>query len=109
MDCNLPGSSVHGVLQEADWSELPFPFPETLPNPGTEPRSPALRALSLSSEPSGKPQHTGCVSFNGRGKETALLIDYHVPGRSSYLHLRGDRVGNLPTVTAGTQPSHTRS
>ena len=108
MDCNSPGSSVHGVLQEGDWSELPFPFPEALPNPGTEPRSPALWAVSLSSEPSGKMQHIACVSLNGRGKETALLIDYHVP-ESSYLHLRGDRVGNLPTVTAGTQPSQTRS
>ena len=75
MDCNSPGSSVHGVLQEGDWSELPFPFPEALPNPGTEPRSPALWAVSLSSEPSGKMQHIACVSLNGRGKETALLID----------------------------------
>ena len=109
MDCNSPGSSVHGILQEGDWSELPFPFPEALPNPGTEPGSPALRAVSLSSEPPGKPQHIVCVSFNERGKEIALLIDYHVPGGSSYLHLRGDRVSNLPTETAGTQPSQTRN
>ena len=39
------------------WSELPFPSPEDLPNPGIEPRSPALQADSLPSEPSGKP-HT---------------------------------------------------
>ena len=26
------------------WSGLPFPFPGSLPNPGIEPRSPALRA-----------------------------------------------------------------
>ena len=29
------------------WSGLPFPPPEHLPNPGTEPRSPALQADSL--------------------------------------------------------------
>ena len=36
------------------WSGLPFPSPEDLPNPGTEPRSPALQADSLPSEPPGK-------------------------------------------------------
>ena len=35
--------------------ELPFPFPGDLPNPGTEPRSPALQADSLLSEPPKKP------------------------------------------------------
>ena len=33
------------------WSRLPFPPPEDLPNPGTEPRSPALREDSLPSNP----------------------------------------------------------
>ena len=33
------------------WSELPFPSPGDLPNPGTEPRSPALQAVSSPSEP----------------------------------------------------------
>ena len=38
------------------WSGLPFPSPGPLLNPGTEPRSPALQAYSLSSEPPGKPK-----------------------------------------------------
>jgi len=37
------------------WSELPFPSPGDLPNPGIKPRSPALQADSLPSEPPGKP------------------------------------------------------
>ena len=36
------------------WSGLPFPSPGNLPNPGIEPRSPALQAYSLSSEQPGK-------------------------------------------------------
>ena len=36
------------------WSGLPFPSPGDLPNPGTDPRSPALEADSLLSEPLGK-------------------------------------------------------
>ena len=37
------------------WSGLPFPSPGDLPDPGTEPQSPALQAHSLLSEPPGKP------------------------------------------------------
>ena len=37
------------------WSGLPFPSPGDLPNPGIKPRSPALQADSLPSEPPGKP------------------------------------------------------
>ena len=33
------------------WIELPFPSPGNLPNPGIEPRYPALQADSLLSEP----------------------------------------------------------
>ena len=35
MDCNLPGSSVHGIFQEY-WSGLPFSSPGDLPNPGVK-------------------------------------------------------------------------
>ena len=37
------------------WSWLPFPFPGDLPDPGIEPRFPALQADSLPFEPLGKP------------------------------------------------------
>ena len=36
------------------WSMQPFPSPGGLPDPGTEPRSPALQAHFLPSEPVGK-------------------------------------------------------
>ena len=36
------------------WSGLPFPFPENLPDPGIEPRSPAFQADAFPSEPPGK-------------------------------------------------------
>ena len=35
------------------WSELPFPSPGDLSDPGIEPQSPALQAGSLRSEPPG--------------------------------------------------------
>ena len=43
-----------GFSRQEYWSGLPFPSPGDLPNPGIEPRSPALEADSLTSEPPGK-------------------------------------------------------
>ena len=97
MDCNLLGSSIHGIFQarvlevkvkvkslsrvrlfatpwtvayqappsmgfsrQEYWSGLPFPSPGDLPDPGIEPRSPALEADALTSEPPGKPYQIGC-------------------------------------------------
>ena len=45
-----------GFSREEYWSSLPFPSPEDLPDPGIKPRSPALQADSLLTEPSGKPE-----------------------------------------------------
>ena len=47
MDHSLPGSSVHGTSQARILSELPFPPPGDLPDPGIKPWSPALQADSL--------------------------------------------------------------
>ena len=43
-----------GFSRQEYWSGVPFPFPGELPNPGIEPRSPALKADALTSEPPGK-------------------------------------------------------
>ena len=56
MDCRLPDSSVHGILQAGilEWVSIPFSSGD-LPDPGIEPGSPVLQADSLPSEPSGSP------------------------------------------------------
>ena len=43
-----------GFSRQEYWSGLPFPSPGGLPDPGIEPRSPALQADALTSEPPGK-------------------------------------------------------
>ena len=49
-----------GFSRQEYWSGLPFPSPGDLPDPGIEPRSPALRADALTSEPlTPKSDHTG--------------------------------------------------
>ena len=54
MDCSLSGFSIHGILQARILEGLPFPSSGDLPDPGIEPRSPALEADALTSEPPGK-------------------------------------------------------
>ena len=41
--------------RQEDWSRLPCPSPADLPDPGIKSGSPALQAVSLPSEPPGKP------------------------------------------------------
>ena len=56
-----PGTVAHqappstGFSRQAYWSGLPFPSSGDLPDPGIEPRSPALQADALTSDPPGKP------------------------------------------------------
>ena len=47
----LPGSSVHGILQQEYWRGLQFPSPGDLPNPRIIPMSPASPALQVDSSP----------------------------------------------------------
>ena len=44
-----------GFSRQEYWSGLPSPSPGNLPNPGIEPKSPALQTDTLPSEPPGKP------------------------------------------------------
>ena len=60
------------------WSGLPFPSPGDLPDPGMEPRSPALQVDSLPSEPLGKPHSFIVKGKVGRGRRPSL----------SFLHRR---------------------
>ena len=56
MDCSLPGSSVHGILQVRILEWVAMPPQGDLPNPGIEPRSPALQVDFLQSEQPEKPK-----------------------------------------------------
>ena len=53
-----------GLSRQGYWNELPFPSLGYLPDPGIEPRSPALQADSLPVETPGKPKNTGVGSLS---------------------------------------------
>ena len=46
-----------GFSRQEYWSGLPFSSPGDLPDSGVKPRSPALEADALTSEPPGKPKN----------------------------------------------------
>ena len=56
MDCSPLGSSLCGILQARlqEWAVVHFS--RDLPNPGMEPKSPALQVDCLPSEQPGKPK-----------------------------------------------------
>ena len=54
VDCSPPGSSVHGILQARILEWVAISFSRDLPDSGIEPRSSALEADALTSEPPGE-------------------------------------------------------
>ena len=74
------------------WSGLPFPSPGDFPDPGIEPRFPALQADALPTEPPGKPLTLGRSTSNFR----FTLLLYLVPNltvlfKEDYVLIEGRR------------------
>ena len=61
-----------GFSRQEYWSGLPFPSAGDLPGPGIEPRSPALQADALTSEPPGK-----TPVYNG-GRVRVLHLNFNI-------------------------------
>ena len=62
-----------GFSKQEYWSGLPFPSPGDLPDPGIEPRSPALEADALTSEPPGKERDNSMYMHHRLGQPTSSL------------------------------------
>ena len=62
--CDPVDYRIHGLLQARILERVAFPFSRDLPNPGIEPRSPALQVDSLPAEPQGKHKYIGVGSLS---------------------------------------------
>ena len=63
-----------GFFRQEHWNGLPFPSPGDLPDPGIEPRSPALQGDALTSEPPGKPLMSGSsLACRDSGNDIAYI------------------------------------
>ena len=74
MDGSLPGSSVRGILEARILEWVAIPFNRGSSQAGREPRSPALQADSLLSEPPGKPFHNVCEYKNSNSIPSIYII-----------------------------------
>ena len=75
MDCSLPGSSVHGILQTRILEWVAMLFSRDLADPGIKPvspGSPALQAYSLLLSQQGSP------SYAHHGGNNTLLVRLHL-------------------------------
>ena len=90
-----------GFSRQEYWSGLPFPPPEDLPNPGTEPGSPALQADSLPTEPPGKPPNQFIfLQEVPSGSTSTLLVEGETDQEVSVL------LSTRVTIWVAAAPSH---
>ena len=82
-----------GILQARILEWLLYPPPGDLPNPEIEPRSSALQADSLPSEPPGKPKNAGVGSLS--------LLQGIFPDRGIELRSPGLQADSLPAGLPG--------
>ena len=97
-----------GFSRQEYWSGLPFPFPGHLPDPGIEPRSPALEEDALTSEPPGKPRRK-LVQFRSVAQSCPTLCDpmnRSTPGLPVHYQLLEFTQTHIRRVGDAIQPSH---
>ena len=88
-----------GFSRQEYWSGLPLPSPGDFPNPRTKPRSPALEADALTSEPPGKPKkepchpHCCCCLVAKLYPTLCDPMDYSPPGSLSIWNSPGKNPG----------------
>ena len=82
-----------GFSRQEYWSGLPFPSPGDLPNPGIEPRSPALQADTLPSEPPGK--------LKRRGEKSRIMSWYLEDSGEGHWVLHGQALKEMSIWASG--------
>ena len=82
MDCNPPGSSVHGILQVRTLEWVAISSSRDLPDPGIKPTSlasPALAGRSFPTESPGKPRIELCALPNVFANPHSVCLEMAPP------------------------------
>ena len=99
-------TEAHQSVSRAElWSGLPFPSPRDLPDPGIEPRFPALQADSLPTEPGKEAQ----IQFSSVAQSCPTLCDptnCSTPGLPVHHQLPEFTQTHVHRVGDAIQPSH---
>ena len=77
------GPLLMGLSQQKYWSGLPFYFPGDPPDPGIKPRSPALKAEPLLSEPPGKGREVSLPVVSDSLRSHGLYCPWDSPGQNT--------------------------
>ena len=90
-----------GIIQARILEWVAFPSPGDLPNPGIQPRSPALEADALTSEPPGKHNQINKF-FNKKKKEGIKLSKTREETSNGKIHMykESDKVVNVKVSSA---------
>ena len=110
--CDPMDYIVHGILQARILEWVAFSSPEDLPNPGIEPRSPALQADSLPTELwvlEGSPDWVSSVKFSSVTQSCLTLCDpmaCSMPGFPVHHQLLEPTQTHAHWVGDAIQPSH---
>ena len=113
LDCSLPGSSVHGILQAKYWSGLPCLPPGDLPDPGIEPESLTFPAVASGFFTTSRTTKWGPTVIAGEGDAehaaAGRLLGVRGLGRLQKLQGGGSEVtaaalGAHPRASAGEVP-----
>ena len=78
MDVAYQAPPSMGFSRQEYWSGLPFPSPGGLPDPRTEPASPALAGGFFTSEPPGKPiyfSYSSTIHNNQKVETTQVSVN----------------------------------
>ena len=105
MDCSLPGSSIHGILQARIPEWVAMPSSRGSSQPRDQPRSPMLQADSLPAEPPGKPKCVFTGLYNPGFFAICLLLYVSSLSRSFYFshNISQDLLINQPGARFLTQ------
>ena len=107
VDCGLPGSSVHGILQARILEGVPVPSSRDLSYPGIKLASPTLQADSLLLSHWGSPKIG--IQFSSVAQSCPTLCDpvnRSTPGLPVHHHLPEFTQTHVPRVSDAIQPSH---
>ena len=102
--CQAPLSM--GFSRQESWSELPFPPPGDLLDPGIEPVSPASAGRFFTTEPPGKPYHWDWSNVNLFSRvwlfATRWTVAYQAPQSMEFFRQEG--WSGLPFPSPGDLP-----
>ena len=110
MDCSLPGSPVHGILQARILEWVACPPPGDLPDPGIEPESVSLQHWQTGSLPLALPGKPRSRPRKWESQEVPGSDEFHLDLDSGRVHTQQEAgCGSGKRMGSGRTPAGLRT